>query len=482
MKLRRLPITARIPLIVTLFMITVSTFASERVLSRLAETQTRQVQALADVYLDGLALALVDSIIREDVWQAFDVLDRSRQRPGGIRPAETIVAGADGLVIAASDPIAIAPQAKVPARYIESLPQDGKIAISADRQRAYVRRQVLYENLQVGSIYAALDIASLLAERREVLWTLIVTNAALTLLLAAAAWFIVGCMMRPVKVLTTYLERSHAGRVDPIPAPIVAGAGGDYKRPFAAFNKLATAVAEREALGAKLAEEERLASLGRLTSGMAHEINNPLGGLFNAIDTLKQHGADPAVRKTAIDLVERGLKGIRDVVRAALMSYRAERDDRFLKPEDMEDLKLLTSPEPRRRGVVLHWCNELSGEVPLPATAIRQITLNLVLNACQVSPRESQVAVSIRHTPEAVVLAVEDAGPGMPPPAAAKMLTEAVGLPAPIGKGTGLGLWITNRLVRELGGSVAIGSGREGGTRVTVAFPLMRKVELRNVA
>ena len=47
---------------------------------------------------------------------------------------------------------------------------------------------------------------------------------------------------------------------------------------------------------------------------MAHEINNPLGGLFNAIDTLKRHGSHGGVRTKSIDLIERGLKGIRDVV------------------------------------------------------------------------------------------------------------------------------------------------------------------------
>jgi len=59
-KLHRLPITARVPLIVTIFIMAVSIFTSERVLSRLIETQTRQIQALADVYLDRLALALVE--------------------------------------------------------------------------------------------------------------------------------------------------------------------------------------------------------------------------------------------------------------------------------------------------------------------------------------------------------------------------------------------------------------------------------------
>ena len=332
MKLRRLPITARVPLIVTLFMIAVSVFASERVLSRLIDTQTRQIEALADTYLDGLALALVDAIIREDVWQVFDVLDRSRHRPGEIQPVETVVAGADGFVIASSDPIAVASQVKVPGAILKRCHTDRTMAVAADAARAYVRREVLYENLRIGSIYAALDIAPLLAERRTVLWTLILTNTALTLLLAGAAWLIVARMMRPVRLLTSHLERSHAGHVEPIPEHGRRAASGDYKRPFAAFNRLAAAVAEREALHARLAEEERLASLGRLASGMAHEINNPLGGLFNAIDTLKRHGADAQRAQTTLDLIDRGLRGIRDVVRAALMSYRAERDDRPLQP------------------------------------------------------------------------------------------------------------------------------------------------------
>ncbi len=208
MKLLRLPITVRVPLIVTLFMVTVSSFASERVLSRLIETQTRQIQDLADNYLDGLALALVDSMLREDIWQVFDVLDRSRQRPGDIKPVETIVAGADGFVIASSDPVRIPSQARVPARYLQALGSDGRMAIANGTSKAYVRREVVYEKRAVGSIYAGLDIAPLLAERREVLWTLILTNVGLTLLLAGAAWLIVGRMMRPVHMLTGYLERS----------------------------------------------------------------------------------------------------------------------------------------------------------------------------------------------------------------------------------------------------------------------------------
>ena len=97
--------------------------------------------------------------------------------------------------------------------------------------------------------------------------------------------------------------------------------------------------------------------------------------------------------------MERGLKGIRDVVRAALMSYRAERDERLLSREDIEDLKLLISPEARRRGVLLQWRNELTGQVALPANTVRQIILNLAPQRLPGYAAGAWATVSIAETP-----------------------------------------------------------------------------------
>lgn len=474
----RLPLTIRVSLIVTLLMIAVSTFASQRVLSRLADTQARQVQALADVYLDGLSVSLVDSMIREDIWQVFDVLDRSRQGAGEIRPVETIVVGIDGFVIASSNPIDTPSQTRVPAVYQS---ESGRKTFREGAATAYVGRDVFYEKQRVGGIFASFDVAPLVTERREVLWTLILTNAALTLLLAGAAWAIVWRMMRPVRLLTDYLERSHGGNVEPIPEPAITKAGRDYQRPFAAFNKLARALAERETLGAQLAEEERLASLGRLASGMAHEINNPLGGLFNALDTLRQHGEKEHVRRGAVDLIERGLKSIRDVVRATLLTYRVEPDGRFLRGEDIGDLELLILPEVRRRDISLQWHNALPAELPLPATPIRQIILNLVLNACQAAPRETCVTVTISASWDELLFVVEDQGAGLPPEAAA-MLIRGEAMSPPIGRGGGLGLWMTGRLIRELTGTVIVVAKAETGTHITVSVPLHREGSISHAA
>lgn len=476
-----LPITIRVPLVVTAFMLAVSAFASERVLQRLDQTHTTQVRQLSESYLEGLAIALVDGMVREDIWQVFDVLDRSQKRHSGVRPTQTIVSSADGTVMASSTPKAVPSQAAVPAHYLSALGGGQTLTIAADRQVAFARHEVSFEGRSVGTIYASLDLAPLTAERAEIVWTLVLTNAALTTGLALLAWLVVWRMMRPVRVLTDHLETSAGDKIDLIPDSFLASARPEYRRTFAAYNTLAKAMIEREALSYQLAEEERLASLGRLATGMAHEINNPLGGLFNAIDTLKRHGANPGVRVKSLDLIERGLKGIRDVVRATLMTYRADRDRRDLRSEDIGDLKLLIAPEATRRGVFLSWTTDLSGEIAIPASAVRQIVLNLALNACHATPQGKSVSVEARMSENVFALTVDDQGPGLPA-AARDILCGNGAIPAPIGDGSGLGLWMTNRLVSECHGSVTIDRLKAGGTRIAIRLPMQRPEVLRHVA
>jgi hypothetical protein len=121
---------------------------------------------------------------------------------------------------------------------------------------------------------------------------------------------------------------------------------------------------------------------------MAHEINNPLGGLINAVDTLKAHGQTPGVRDASIRLVERGLAGIRDVVEAALATYRPERSRRPLAPDDLEDVKLLLQPELRRKRQRLDWdISWMAGrKLRMEGGPIRQAVLNLLLNASAATP------------------------------------------------------------------------------------------------
>ena len=240
-------------------------------------------------------------------------------------------------------------------------------------------------------------------------------------------------------------------------------------------------MSERESLTGRLAEEERLASLGRLATGLAHEINNPLGGLFNAIDTLKRHGDRPNVRTQSLDLIERGLRGIRDVVRTVLATYRPDREARDLTAADLDDMRFLMSAEAVRKGVQIHWTNTVESEVGLPAAQVRQILLNLALNAIAASQQGGSVAMRAFCEDNRLLLEVSDQGPGLPMYAQAVLTASRDGPPS-LAEGSGLGLWMTRRMVAELNGTIDYQRRAEGGTLIRVDLPLSVPVELRHVA
>ena len=476
-----LPITVKAPVVVVLLMLAIGIAVSEQVLSRLVSSQERQLSDLANAYLDGLASPLIEPVLRGDPWEIFDILDRAKRVYAAVKPVETVVTEAGGHVLASSNPRHAGIGSPLPADFPAGEDHLSKILIQTPQARAFIDRPLIVQGRQIGTLHAELDISPLLTERREVLWTLILTNAALTLVLAALGWFAVRRMVAPMKILTEHLETAPDGSVAPIPENWIPPANTETGRLFRSFNRMANAIAEREALMARLADEERLASLGRLASGVAHEINNPLGGLFNALDTLKVHGDKVQVRRAAIDLLDRGLRGIRDVVRSALATYRRDREKRDLQAADIDDLRLLIGPEVRRKQVELVWENLLPREAAVIAFPVRQVVLNLLLNACRAAPEQGRVTLSARAETGRLEIVVDDSGPGLPHHIAS-FLSKGDS-PAPFGAETGLGLWVARRMVGELGGVLFAEASLLGGARVGMTIPLpVEAGELANVA
>jgi signal transduction histidine kinase len=469
MLLDRVPITMKVPIVVAVLMVAVGAVASERVLSRLVATQERQIRDLTNAYLDGLASPLVEPVLRGDPWEIFDVLDQARQLDAAVRPVETVVTNAAGVVLAGSSPRHAPVGSQLPAEFPAGQDHLSKVLVQEAASRAFVDRRLLVEGRLVGTLHAEFDISQLLAERRDVFRTLLSTNAALTLLFAALGWFAVRQMVRPMKVLSDHLEGAQSGAVKPIPAGQLPSADSEAGRLFRRFNDMARAVAGNEALAARLSDEERLASLGRLASGMAHEINNPLGGLFNAIDTLRKHGDKPVVRAKTVALIERGLVGIRDVVRAALATYRVTERERRLTGQDFDDVRLLLGPELLRRHQTIEW-SAASGPLPdLPSTPIRQAVLNLLLNASAASGEGGRLRFCVSGSNGSeLLIEIADSGPGMPQDAAAILTGDRTY--AMLRDGKGLGLWMVRRLLGEVGGTIDVRTSPAGGALVRLGL------------
>jgi signal transduction histidine kinase len=471
-RLARIPLALRVPLAVAALMVAVGVILSERVLARLDATQTRHLAELGDAYLDGISSSIIPAVLRADVWEVFDTLERAQELYRGLEPVQTVVADRRGIVLAASDPRALPVGHRLPEGFVARFPPGNGVAAATGAERAYLHRALVTQGRPIGDIYAILDTAPLVAERRGVLGALVLSNTALTLVLAAGGFLLVRRMVQPVRVLADHLADG-TNRPRPIP-PQAVPTHGEHARLFRAYNALVAGVEEREALTSRLAEEERLASLGRLASGMAHEINNPLGGLVAAVDTLRRHGAKPKVRAETLDLLDRGLAGIRDVVRAALVSYRGRAETRPLEASDLEDVRILTAPEIRRRALWLTWSAHLDAPLAVDANAVRQALINLLLNAAAATPEGGPIALAARRHGGAFRITVDDSGPGMPAAARAVLTGSADALPA----GPHLGLWLVRRLADEIGARLAVEAGSLGGTRVTLdlALPAVERV------
>lgn len=473
------PLTLRVPLVVALLTIVVATAVSNVVLRRLAGLQEDHLHRLSHVYLDGLSNAITTHVLRRDVWETFDILDRSRSRYGEVPAVYNVVALPDGKVLAASDPSAFPIGARLPDSFIGRFRDGRDLAIDEDLGRAWIARTLRESDVTVGRLYAELDITELLAFRRAVLLTLIGVNGALALIAAAAGYWLVRRMLRPVAVLGSHLDRARDGRIEPIPETALRPQRTEFGRLFRGYNAMAAAVAEREALRDRLAEEEKLALLGKLASGMAHEVNNPLGGLLNTVDTLRQHGDDPLARQRALNLLERGLIGIRNVVHAALVSYKGGMDPQRLTRTEVDDLRFLIKHELDRRRLDLRWSNELPDILPVNGARARQAMLNLLLNACAASPVGSAIEFDARLEDGFLRVTITDQGPGLPAGVAESLGRLADDLPR---DGGGLGLWTVRRLMARLGGRIEAGPAPAGGARIRLVIPLGREGQFNAVA
>lgn len=471
----------KVPLLAAAMTVAVAAVISQVVLGRISDNQEQNLARLAGAYLDGLSTAVAPHLLRKDIWETYDVLDRARQGYEGLRARYTIVALPDGAVLAASDPNAFPVGSAVPEALRARFSDDGRLTIDEAAERAWVRRELSEDGVVLGRIYAEIDLGELIRERREVLFALIAVNAVLTLMFAAAGYFIVRHMVQPISVFARHVEHIRSGELERIPEAEIERQSLEFANLFRRFNAMAEALHGRRVLARRLADEEKLALLGKLASGMAHEVNNPLGGMMNALDTLRRHGDRADVRETSLGLLERGLRGIRNVVRAALVTYKGVADPGLLARKDLEDLQFLIHHETERRHLRLDWNNALPEEVPVEGAAVRQATLNLLLNACAASPLNGIVTFDARIVDGALAITIADNGPGMPE-AVADLLRDATPDTMPPSGTTGLGAWTAARVILKMGGYFEVSTSPSAGTDIHIYIPLRSREDIHAVA
>jgi PAS domain S-box-containing protein len=234
---------------------------------------------------------------------------------------------------------------------------------------------------------------------------------------------------------------------------------------------------------AQLVVSDRMASVGLLAAGIAHEINNPLAAVLanvhlamrDVADLSESLGSSPQLRALVDELgdVDLAAQRIRDIVRDLKLFSRADSERRG--PIDLH--KVLDSTLRMAGNELRHRADVVKtyGVVPLvdgDESRLGQVFLNLFINAAQAIPEgrasENRIEIATATAGDGrVVVRVSDTGAGMPPEVVRRLFTPFF-TTKPIGVGTGLGLSICHRIVSSLGGEITVGSTPGVGTTFSV--------------
>jgi signal transduction histidine kinase len=234
---------------------------------------------------------------------------------------------------------------------------------------------------------------------------------------------------------------------------------------------------------AQLVRSERMASVGRLAAGVAHEIGNPIAALMGMEQLLLDGGLSPDEQRDFLSRMQRETDRIHTVVRDLLDFARPEGlgpgQDEVAVPAKVravvDDVVALLRPQKQFRDVAVDVDVDEGTMASIPAPRLTQVLLNILLNAgAAVASRGAtggRVVVRARQVEGGRVrIEVEDDGPGVAA-AVREKLFEPFVTTKEVGEGTGLGLAVCRGLVESAGGEIGLDAAYEGGARFYVLLP-----------
>lgn len=234
-------------------------------------------------------------------------------------------------------------------------------------------------------------------------------------------------------------------------------------------------ISEKRHLESILTQSEKLAAIGQLAAGVAHEINNPLTAIIANAQILHRELPANSELQESIDLIARAGARATQMVRNLLDFARKE--EYALKLTDLNDT-LVRSLELVRHELVAHSARlEFDPDPNLPPILASQdhlqsVWLNLLLNAIDSLDKvPGEIKITTRKVGGDVLVAVSDNGKGIPPDRLSRIFEAFYTTKAP-GRGTGLGLSVSHRIVKQHGGRIRVESQVGLGSKFTIIIPL----------
>jgi signal transduction histidine kinase len=454
----------------------------------------RQVEANAEAETQRLAgtlaRALAQPVLRNDVWQAYQTL-LAASGPDDDGPADrraqVILLDAQARVFASPSPRAhpigthvgylSEPLRRAAAEVLATSPPRPSGTAADDRSLVLAVPVVGDEDTLLGIVLASHPRTLAQAQRSAVVRELVGLGAVAALLVALAGGVLGLTMTAPLNRLRAAMQalpsRESAGASARTAELAAVSRRSDEVGELArTFSDMMAQLTAQQELERHVLEAERMASIGQLSAGIAHEVNNPLGGMLAAIENRRLRGQLDEPTERTFALIERGLRQVHDTVQALLNEGRSER--RPMAASDLHDLELLVRPEADRVGARLAWSLGLPDAGLLPAVPVRQVVLNLTLNAIAAAGPGGTVDVRAEDAPEGWRVRVANTGAALD---GRRLAALVQGSERSADGRVGLGLWITARILHTLGGALSLAKADAPfATALVAAIPWLNAV------
>lgn len=232
-------------------------------------------------------------------------------------------------------------------------------------------------------------------------------------------------------------------------------------------------VTEKREMEEQMRLAEKMAAIGQLSAGIAHEINNPLGGIRLCFNNLISTEMDEETRKNHVEVINTGLERIQGIVRQLLdfskktsLSVSPVSVDRLI----TNVLKLVEYSAERKGIKIIRDTIDGIPEIMVDRNKMEQVFLNIILNAIQAMNGPGILTIGTSLNNGRCIITFRDTGPGIPPEVM-PYIFDPFFTTKPVGEGTGLGLSVSKSIVEQHGGRISVES-REGLTEFRVELPV----------
>lgn len=459
---RRFGLGLRSQLLLALLLVTLGAILS---VGAITTWQTRQALA-ADRYERVAQLAQAAQLVSEAVLYAQRPLTVHREALASLLPNLRAAVGAEEVVFLDPQGAVLAPLPAPP------LPTDA-VGVSAalagvpphakriPEKDGAPLRVVLYAALFRGQAIVRLvfaidqSVEATLKRAKTAILLLSVIDG--VILLAAAGWILRSTVVKPVRELERVARRVAAGDLG---AQVSLRGPGELAELAHAFDRMTHSLRTgRESL----IRSEKLASVGRLAAGVAHEVGNPLAAILGYVDMLLSDTAErplqPALRQDMLERVKSETQRIHHIVKELLTYSRPPREE---PPAPVDVAQAIHAAVSLARASARSRTLELRVELPADLPPIlgtvprmTQVFLNLILNAADATQGEGQLVIDARHRDDRLIIGFGDDGPGVSREHRDQIFDPFFTTKDP-GSGTGLGLPICLSIVEAFGGTIRL--------------------------